>query len=285
MRRTSSVKRSLAAVAALVLTLAACSSGDDEETDTSDDSLAPSDSATISVIDSYAPIGFTNDEGEQVGLDPDLGALLGPAMGIDLEVTPDAFESSMLGLQSGRVEFVSGASITAERLETMDFVPYFKDSYTLAVLPESDEIGSEMTDLCGVTIGLVTGDVNIPMLEEFSNDECGDSALTISTYPDGAQIATAVQAGRVDAWACALTACSFQEAENPGTWKITGPAFGETTIGIASQKGSGWAEALAPALKDLVESGAYQEVLATYGLEDGAVTADEVVVNPEPNDA
>lgn len=242
--------------------------------------------AIESVIDSYAPVGFTGPDGKPTGIDPDIGAPLGPAMGIDLKVVPDAFENSMLGLASGRVQLVPGASITAKRLETMDFVPYFRDAYQLAVLPDSADIGGEIADLCGVNVGLVTGDITIGVLEGYTASECvpnGKEPIGISTYPDGAAIAIAVRSGRVDAWACALTACSYQNATNPGTWKITGPQFGKTTIGIASAKDSGWAPLIAAGLRKMIEDGSYLKVLEKYEVQGGAVALDEVVVNPTPN--
>lgn len=241
---------------------------------------APSDTAIESVINNYAPIGFTTPSGTLAGLDPQLGAALGKVMNISLTIKPDSFENSITGLESGRVQLVPGASITKARLQTMDFVPYYRDSYRLAVLPSHADIGSTVSSMCGMNLGLVTGDATIPVIQGISKNSCGSKPIRISTFPDGATIETAVKSGRVAAWACALSACGYQSEQSPGTWKITGPSFASTTIGIASKKGSGWAQALVPAVKELIDNGTYMKILKQYGIQGGALTASDIMVNP-----
>ncbi|MFT3871954.1 MAG: transporter substrate-binding domain-containing protein [Nocardioides sp.] len=210
---------------------------------------------------------------------PDLSLAVGPPLDIEVVNEQTTWENSLLGLESGKYIFVPGADATPERLEKFDFVITMKDGYSFEVKAGSPEIGSEMTDLCGLTIGLVTGSSPIPTLQKQSKD-CvagGMDPIEIKTFPDWASGELAAQSGQIDAATNTLSSIGYQAQQNPGKWAVTGPVFQETEVGFAVQKGSEWGPKLVDAVNSIIEDGSYAEIFDTYGTPDMMIEKSRLV--------
>jgi polar amino acid transport system substrate-binding protein len=260
--RTSSA---LAVAAVATLALAGCASSTTAGTDATSSPAA--DAYTIPQQTGAPPWAFTNDADELVGMLPELSLAVGVPMGVSIENERTTWENSLLGLESGKYMFVPGADATPERLEKFDFAIAMKDGYSFEVPVGGDEIGDTMMDLCGLTIGLVTGSSPIPTLEAQST-ECetaGEQPIVLSTFPDWASSELAAQSGQIDAATNTLSSIQYQAEENPGKWIVTGPTFQETEVGFAVLKGSEWGPKLVDALNAIIADGTYADIFDTYG--------------------
>ncbi|MDT3440747.1 MULTISPECIES: ABC transporter substrate-binding protein [unclassified Pseudofrankia] len=277
----------------LTLALSACASGSSADTEaTTTIRPAPSDielpeeyegrTLNSTVLSKFAPLSFQDDGGELTGLDYDLAMAIGEKLGVKVNTDANSFENELLGVESGKYDWTGAAAITAERLEKFDMTSYLTTGDALVVPVESRDIGDELTDLCGMSIGMLTGDRLVAVLEDGSADcrAAGHPAIDIQTYPSISDAQLATKSGNIDAWYTGKIYAAYTMEQSPGVWKVTGPQPRSRVVsGIVTRKGSGMAEALAKAVNELIEDGTYQEILAKWGLEEQGVERSEV--NPE----
>jgi polar amino acid transport system substrate-binding protein len=282
----------LSSAATLMLALSACATGAaDTDTDAvgSDAKVAesaivlPEDfagrSLTTTVLSNFAPLSFLSDGGELTGLDYDLAQAIGEKLGVEVTTEANSFENELLGVDASKYDWMGAAAITTERLEKFDMTSYLTTGDALVVTEDSADIGDDLSDLCGMSIGLLTGDRLVAVLEQASADcaTAGDKAIDIQTYPAIADAQLATKAGNIDAWYTGKIYAAYSMERAPNTWKITGPQPRPlVTSGIITRKGSGMAEALAQAINEMIEDGSYDAVFAKWGLEDQGVTTAEV---------
>lgn len=260
-------------------------SSDTSETPAGDDlsSLVPDElkGTTISAVigDSNPPLYSRNEAGDITGITFDLGTAAADLLGLKLDVQANSFESSIPGLQSGTYDISLWATdITAERLQVIDQIPVGTIGYTF-LTPEGSDLGTDMDDLCGLTIAAIAGQTTLPLLEEQSGTctDAGKDAITVSTFADQASAGLAVKSGRADA-ATVNSVSGLYIADQDKELGLSGPIFNAHLTGIAADKGSPLSEAFAAALQELVDNGTYAEVLATYGAE--AFAIDSIELNP-----
>jgi len=268
-------------ITAAALALTGCAAGTPDAG--GDDATAePSQPALRwAAVTGEPPISFTDDKGQSIGMDPDLARAIAAQMNRDVEVIPEAFQNSLLGLDAKRLDVVGGASLNPDRMEKYEMVPYSLGAYGFITRADGPDFGDDMEeDLCGYTIAMNAGDVFIPMLQEIGA-ACvanGKEALEVAEFPDATANGLAVQSGRADAWAGPTIALGWAAKQDEGKWKRTGADWGQVTIGFVTNKGSGLAEEMAAAINALIADGTYKEIMASYGLEDNMIT--ESSVNP-----
>jgi len=277
MRRSSSAAV-LTAVAMVVLAGCAGSSEDPEG------STEPTSDETLlwAAVTGEPPISFTDANGTPIGMDPDLARAIAAKMGVGVEVMPEAFQNSLLGLDAKRIDVVGGASITEARIEKYDMVPYSTGAYGMLTRADNGaDIPDSLDELCGFTLAINAGDVMIPMLQELSEacTAAGEPAITVSEFPDATANGLAVQSSRADAWVGPTIAQGYTAKVDQGKWERTGPVWGNATIGFVTQKGAGLAERIADAINELIADGTYEEIMSTYGLTDNMIT--KATVNPD----
>lgn len=220
--------------------------------------------------------------GKPVGILPELALAVGKAMGGTTKNEQTSFEASLLGLKRGIYAWVPGADVTAERLKSFDFATSLRDSYTLKVPAGGPTIGSSISDLCGHTLGVVTGSSPVSFLQSQSTacQKSGKHPIIVQTFADYATAALAAKSNRVDAAVVSTSTLGYENKQTPGVWKQTGPKFNFVDIGDATPKGNGMAQRLAIGINKMIADGTYAKILAKYGASDLAIT--KSVVNPSP---
>ena len=131
---------------ALSISMLAGCGGSSNESATSepkeDTSLTDVQSAghfTLGLDADFAPMGFTDDNGEIVGFDIDLAKAVGEKMGVDVEVKPIDWDSKDMELSSGKIDVIwNGFSITDERRQEVLFSnPYLSTKQSIVVKENS----------------------------------------------------------------------------------------------------------------------------------------------------
>lgn len=296
-RRTRvALSGTLSSTVALALILAGCSSsnsGSSSESGQSGDSgksvaAAGSTAAVAGKVfvvpqqQGGTPPYTFSEGGAPIGILPDLAIAEGKAMGSATKNEQTSFEASLLGLKRGIYAWVPGADVTAERLKSFDFATTLRDSYTLKVPVAGPTIGSSISDLCGHTLGVVTGSSPVSFLQDQSKTcrQSGKKPIVVKTFTDYATASLAAKGNRVDAAVVSTSTLGYENKKNPGVWKQTGPKFNFVDIGDATPKGNGTAQRLAASINKLIADGTYAKILAKYGASDLAIK--KSVVNPTP---
>jgi len=300
--RHSSRRRRGLAIAGAVITiglLAGCSSTDAASTS---DSIVPSDALgslkdsvpsdwadgiTVATQADIAPLTFTDDSGTVVGFDQDLLGAISDVLGVPITVEPVTFENLILGLESGKYDFVGDTTIKNERLAKYDMLSYLTSSYSIATLADAAKIGSAETDICGLSIGVVTGEVSSDYVTTVIDPECSAAGLdpvAMTEYKDFASATLAVQSENVAGMMVdTMTFGYFQSGSAGDAFAFNGPTRMNTSDSgysfLKTQNGV-LAPVIQEALQTLVDDGVYAELLAKYGLTESGVT-DGPVLNPE----
>ena len=225
----------------------------------------------------YAPMESIGPDGRSIiGMDPDLGVALGRVLGVRLEFTNTAFTTLLTDVADGHVDVaISAVTDTPERANTVDFINYFSAGTSIVVQRGNPAGVTGISDLCGRIVAVKGGTVQDSLLTR-AQANCGGRPMTVNTYPDNTDALVELHAGRAVAVlndfpvAVALindtrTNQSYQLASTtqyePGLYGIVVP---KDQLGLR--------DALQGACEELVASGVYTEVLARWGVRDGAVT-------------
>ena len=154
---------------------------------------------TLGLDADFAPMGFTQDDGEIVGFDIDLANAVAEKMGVGLEVKPIDWDSKAMELSTGKIDVIwNGFSITDERRQEVLFSnPYLSTKQSIIV-----KAGSDITtkaDLAGKKIALQDGSTSEDALkaDAATYESVGDE--NISRFKENSQVLMEVAAGRADA--------------------------------------------------------------------------------------
>ncbi|QBE48722.1 ABC transporter substrate-binding protein [Leucobacter triazinivorans] len=300
------VQVSAAAALAAMLGLTACSGGGDAASAEGD---APAqqltsgidEAAAAALPDSIREAGVIRaaagipyppfillDGDEQTGLDPDLAQALGEKLGVEIELSHQAFETVIPALQAKKFDVImSGMNDTIEREKTLNFVEEIYAGFTIVVKAGNPEGIAGLEDLCGHPVAVQKASAQLELLNELS-ETCsaeGKGRLTIQQLPTAQDPQTALKAGRVvaypvDAPVAAYTVATagdgkdFEMVEDPEHPAGVNPVY--TGIGTLKEN-TELTEALRLALQALIDEGVYQDILESHGL--GSFATEEAIVN------
>ncbi|MBR0486084.1 MAG: transporter substrate-binding domain-containing protein [Treponema sp.] len=103
----------------------------------------------------YPPMEYYADDGKTpVGFDVEMGKLLAAKLGLKVEIVDTAWDGIFAGLETDKYDAViSAATITPERLESMDFSePYIGNGQAIILQKDSTANITKPEDLAGFTV-------------------------------------------------------------------------------------------------------------------------------------
>lgn len=228
----------------------------------------------------FAPAEFKDSQGQIIGFDIDLARATASVLGLDLQVQEQDFALILPSLSGGTIDLgVSGFTSNEERRKTYDFVDYLDTGLQWARQPGGD---ASSDNFCGKTVAVQRN--TVPDMEDLpaKDEEClkqGKPRINKLAYQDAGTAATAVVLGRADALVAdsPVTAYAVNRAE--GKLELAGDIYDSAPFGWPVPKDSELADVLALTLQHLIDTGDYQKILTTWGLEGGAV--DRATINGE----
>jgi polar amino acid transport system substrate-binding protein len=232
----------------------------------------------------YPPILDVAEDGTTLsGSQPEEMRLIGEVLGVDIVFEDIKFDALFPSLASKKVDAAAASlGITAERLETVDFVSDFQGGTTLLV-EGGNPLNLSIETLCGHTVGVLKGstenDITLPEWDAACSD-AGDPAIEISTFPTAADAVLALSSGRVDATVSALPPAVYQASQSDGALEALDVNYEPSPWGVAFPKGSGLTTPFQAAITKLMESGDYLENLERFGVEVGAIDSSEIYTDP-----
>lgn len=252
-----------------------------------DDTLAalvPADIKTDGKIlvgqdQSYPPNEFV-DNGKAAGFDVDLGTAIGQVLGVSVEFQNSDFSGIIPGLAAKKYEMgISSFSITAERLQTVDMVSYYKAGTSLGVLKGNpDKISVD--DLCGKKVAVQKGTTQVEDLDK-KNAACttaGKPAIEVTQFQAQTDVNLALNAKRVQAELADSPVVDYAVKQTGGALEVVGAPYDTAPYGIVLTKNSGdYGKAVQGAIQKLIDDGTYKKILDKWGLSSaGAVSKSEI---------
>lgn len=289
--------------AAVVALLAGCSSSANESTGTSPDptvtpaqastelhDMLPTEIQEAGVIEigtplNNAPMIFLNAAGEPTGAAFEVANALGAVLGVEVEFTELAFPGVIPGLQTTDFDLSMGViGDTAERQQLLDFVDLMKNDSGLLVAKGNPEEVTDLTSLCGATVGTLAGALQIALVQDASAtcEADGDDPITVNEYASGTDGQAQVASGRIAAYIAPFVSIAYtaKTAADGGTFEVTEARYPSNPWAIAMTKDRGTlADAVLGAMAEIVENGTYGDILAGYDVDDAALSSDQVLIN------
>ncbi len=241
----------------MTVTLAACGGSNE-----SANSATEGDTVVVATDTTFAPFEFENENGEFVGIDMDLLKAIAEDQNIQYEVKVLGFNAALQAVESGQADAViAGMSITEERKNKFDFSdPYFDSGVGMAVSKDNEDIKS-YEDLNGKTVAIKTGTEGATFAQSIAEQY----GFEMITYEDSANMYEAVKSGH--AVACFEDYPVLGYAITQGQpLKMVGELEAGNSYGVGVRKGENaeFLEKFNAGLKNLKESGKYDEILDTY---------------------
>ncbi|MEG0377962.1 MAG: transporter substrate-binding domain-containing protein [Eubacterium sp.] len=245
-----------ALAALMVLSLAACSSGDKNAADSGTKKYI------IATDTTFAPFEFEDEKGNRIGIDMDLLKAIAEDQGFEYELQTLGFDAAVTALESGQADAViAGMSITDARKEKFDFSdPYFDSGVGMAVKADNNDIKS-YEDLRGKKVAVKSATEGYKFADSIK-DQYG---FELTTFPESANMYEDVKSG--NSVACFEDYPVLGYAITKGQpLKMIGELEAGNAYGFAVQKGKNadLIEKFNAGLKKLKDNGEYQKILDTY---------------------
>ena len=190
---------------------------------------------------SYAPAEFYAEDGKTpVGYDVDMSKAIAQTLGLKPKIVSSMFDTIVPSIGSKYDLGITAMTITEERLQSVDFVSYYRAGSTWAV-QKGNPKKLDTSDMCGAKIAVATGKADV-------------------FYADSPVAGYAI-------------------SQTDGQLEALGDVEGVAKQGIAIKKGDQQLdEAVQKAVQKLMDDGTYMKILKHWGVESGAL--DKAEINP-----
>lgn len=249
------------------------------------DDVAERGTLTAIQFDNAPADTFVGEDDQITGWGPDLGRAVAGLLGLEYTAeVSGAFDTFIPGIENGRFD-TSWASIivTQERLDVVDIVAVHESTTGVITQEDAGLDISTPEDLCGLRVGALAGSAFLIQLDEIiaTCEEAGEDAPTVDSFPQQGAALLAVSSDRIDAFMTAKGQLSWLVREDSSAegLEIQPLDYQPNLEGVAVGKDSGLTEAIAAAMNQLIEDGAYEEIMGYWDIDFGLL--DEAVVNPD----
>ncbi len=246
------------------------------------DEIAEEGTLAIGTDATYAPNEFLDEDGETiVGFNMDLFDAVAAKLGLETSYENAGFDTIITGVQGGRYHVgVSSFTINEQRKEQVNMVSYFNAGTQWAV-PEGNPADVDPEDACGLTVAVQANTIqheeDLPPREEACESE--GEPLEVQAFDGQDQVTATVANGGADAMLADSPIVAYAIQQSDGAIEAAGDVYDSAPYGyVVPLEQTEMAEALVGALEAIAEDGTYEEILSSWGQEDGMI--DDFAVNP-----
>ncbi|MCB6991931.1 amino acid ABC transporter substrate-binding protein [bacterium 210820-DFI.6.37] len=260
-------KKLLLLAAAMVLVLGALAltgcGGSDEESASEDASwtyVQDKGELVVGLDDTFAPMGFRDEDNNLVGFDIDLATAVCEELGVKVKFQPINWDSKDMELQSKNIDCVwNGMSIDEERMEKMTLSNKYLNNRIVIMALKKDVKVEKAEDLANYNIATQVDSSALKMLQ---NNEAYESYKDkITEYKTYDQAIMDMQAGRMDCIVVDQVLGEYKNSKLEEKMNVCDFDFGDDFYAIGFRKGE---EALAAkvndAIKATIDSGEAEEI-------------------------
>lgn len=290
-KRVSKVFLSLGLLIVFAMLLSACGSNSSTSSGSGSSSTpspatttvaAPNDlitpgTLTVGSDTTYPPQEYIDTTTNQAtGFDVDLITAIGKQMGLQTKVVTTSFDTIINSLIAKRFDVViSAVSVTPERQQKVDFVPYFNAGESLLVKVGNPMNIKSTADLCGQKVGVQNGTIEQTDLNT-ANDACkkaGKPAIEITALTNQTDVIQLLATSRVVATYQDSPVTDYFNKLHPGQFAVGGSVVNAGLEGIVVRKGdTSMFNAVQTAFNQLKANGTYKSLIDKWGLTNEAIS-------------
>lgn len=229
---------------------------------------------------SYPPNEFIASDGSTIiGMDPDMARAIGQRLGLELRMKALPFDSILKRVADSEYELaMSSFSITPPRLRSVNMVSYFEAGTGFFSIQEPNATLSGLAGLCGRSVAVSKESVQFQDATRQSSRcrRSGQQPVKITTFVRQDDATESVESGESEFGMADTPVVSYIVSRSGGKLTKVGEDYGLTPYGVAINRDSGLAVPVRAAIESLIADGTYAEILARWGLEDGAVKSSTI---------
>ncbi len=234
----------------------------------------------------YPPQEFFDDAGNPIGSDIEIAQGIAQRLGLEPVIQNSVFDTIIAALQGGKCDIIASAqNITTDRVQQVDMIPFFEAGQSFVVAVGNPAGITSQDSLCGKNIAAETGTTEVDYLNGTGDykgqglskacTDAGNPAIKVTSFSKDSDALLALQTGKVDAYFADLPVAGYYTVQHADEFALSGVELGVALEGISvAQDHTGIRDAVQQALISMINDGSYASILQTYGLQDGAVTAD-----------
>lgn len=255
----------LALLASLAL-MAGCGNNDAQDGDADADGQdAAKETLVVGLDDTFAPMGFRDEQGNLVGFDIDLATAVADELGMQVEFKPIDWNAKEMELKAGTIDCVwNGMSITPERQENMALTnKYLNNKIVLMALADSDIDVTSAKELADLKIGTQVDSSALQML--MANEAYESFKDNISEYETYDTAIMDLKAGRVDVIAVDQVLGEYTNNNLGGEMKECTYSLGDDYYVIGFEKSNTeLRDKVNDAIKALIDNGKAAEISSKW---------------------
>lgn len=262
----------LVGVAALAATLAACGGGGggggNTTTSTSGGSAVPNPIVFCSDVTYPPEESYPTPGAQPVGSDIDIANDVAKQLGSTAQIKNTGFDGIIGALNSKRCDaIISGMNDTAERRKQVDFVDYLSVGQSFMVKAGNPNHITSLASAAGHTVSVEAGTTDRDFLAAQSDKltKAGKPAIQIKTFPKDTDAASALKAGRVDAYFGDSPVVVYYVSKDK-SFAVGGSPIAPIPIGIALRKNSPLEPKVKTAIAKLYADGTIEKIVAKWGM-------------------
>lgn len=150
----------------------------------------------VGLDDTFAPMGFRDEDGEIVGFDIDLAKEAARRMGVEAEFKPVDWDGVIFELKSKKIDMVwNGMTITEDRKKQIAFSNAYYTGEQIAITRADSDIKS-ISDLAGKVVGTQMGSTSYFALEK---NPVFSEVKDVKKYTSNVDALLDLEAGRTEA--------------------------------------------------------------------------------------
>ena len=207
-----------------------------------------------------------NNNNQPTGFDIDLITAIAHKMGLQVKIVSTPFNSLFKDLRGHQFDVViSAVSMTSDLTGKYDFVRYLHTSESLLVPMGNPKHIKQLTDLCGLSVGVQAGSTELTQLQKAP---CPASKMiTIMLETSEADVIPLLLAGTVDATYQDTPVANYYIGLNQGRFVAVTIMSNTPDEGIVIRKGDTiMLNAVNAAFNLLKQDGTYHNLLAKWNL-------------------
>lgn len=185
--------------------------------------------------DTFAPMGFRDEDGKIVGFDVDMAAAVSKEIGVPIEFKPIDWASKESEIASGRINVIwNGLTVTEERKKVLDYTdPYLNNKQVFVVMNDSDI--TDAKQLAGRKVCAQEGSTSQSAMDK--QPEVRDSFAVWKLYPDFTSCFMDLESGRADAVLGDSVLINYYMQKKPGAFRVLPGVVANEVYAVGVKKG------------------------------------------------
>ena len=250
-----------------IFALAGCGGTDDNNGDDAADGetsgwayIENNGELVVGLDDTFAPMGFRDENNELVGFDIDLANAVGEQLGVKITFRPIDWDAKEMELESKNVDCLwNGMSATEERQEKMSLTNKYLNNRIVVMSLGSDVNITSAEDLANYSIGTQVDSAALEVMQ--ASDNWDAFAENVNEFPTYDEALMALQGKRVDVIVVDEVLGEYKNAQLGGTLFVCDFDFGDDFYAIGCRKGeTDVADKINEAIKALIDNGKAAEI-------------------------